>query len=59
MNKDDKAEFFDHTFILKICLLEYLYREAMHLQCFTPKRYVMGVATRTYQPLPDWLKTGA
>ena len=26
-----------------------LYREAMHLQRFTPTRFVVGVATRTYK----------
>ena len=29
--------------VLKVCL----YREAIRLQCFTPTRYVRGVATRT------------
>ena len=26
-----------------------LHREAMHLQCFTPTRYVRGVATRAHE----------
>ena len=36
---------------LKFCdvILNKVLKEAMHLQCFTPTHYVMGVATRTYK----------
>ena len=43
--EDDKAEFFIITFELKIVFPICLYREAIHLQRFTPTLYVMGVAT--------------
>ena len=46
--EDDKAEFLISTFELKIVFPICLYREAIHLQWFTPTLYVMGVATRTY-----------
>ena len=44
--------FLIHAFELKLLhfnVFPCLYREAMHLQCFTPTLYVMGVATRTYK----------
>ena len=48
-----KQIFFIHALELKLRHFEVfpicLYREAMHLQCFTPRRYVMGVVTRTYE----------
>ena len=40
--EDDKAEFLINTFELKIVFPICLYREAIHLQCFTPTRYVIG-----------------
>ena len=44
-----------HFEVFPICL----YREAMHLQCFTPTRYVSGRGHAhicTWRPLPDLLK---
>ena len=40
--EDDKAEFLINTFELKIVFPICLYREAIHLQLFTPTRYVSG-----------------
>ena len=47
-----KEGFLIHAFELKLLhfnVFPCLYREAMHLQCFTPTLYVMGVATRAYK----------
>ena len=40
--EDDKAEFLINTFELKIVFPICLHREAIHLQRFTPTRYVNG-----------------
>ncbi len=41
-HEDDKAEFLINIFELKTVFPIYLYREAIHLQRFTPTRYVSG-----------------